>query len=84
MNNMQDPSVIGDMAEIILKRYDPPSSCNAGVLFLLSKNDHAFYLYSGKAALDIFDSSRRNDIFNMIKPHLKYGDYDKAIISAVE
>ena len=63
-----------------MERYVPTQKCNGGVLFLLSKNDHKMYMFSGNSSKYVFTNSRRQAIFDLIKSNLRNNDYDLAMV----
>ena len=68
------------MASGILERYVPTKFCNPGVIFMLSKEDHKMYIYSGNSSKDIFTDKRRQAVFDSVKGNLQSDDYDQAIV----
>lgn len=59
-------------------------SCQNGILFALSVNDRKNYIKTGKGASTVLTDNHAKDILESLRPRLRAGDYDAAVVLAVQ
>ena len=59
-------------------------ACNDGVLFVLARSDRKNHIATGRGARQKLSDRHASDILTSLRPLLRAGELDKAVLSAVE